>query len=84
MVMKLLSFIRRNVCLLPAADGGLESTRGDSHLPRLSFINALDLIIRRPAQQGGKQVMSCYQFIRHDKVITAINERVLCNGGVAN
>lgn len=55
-----------------------------SHLLHLSFVNALDLIIRLPAQQGSKQVMSCYQFIRHDKVITAINEHVLWNGGVAN
>lgn len=55
-----------------------------SRLPHLSFVNALDLIIRLPAQQGGKQVMSCYQFIQHDKVITAINEHVLWNGGVAN
>ncbi len=55
-----------------------------SHLPHLSFVNALDLIIRLPAQQGSKQVMSCYQFIQHDKVITAINEHVLWSGGGAN
>lgn len=53
-------------------------------LPHLSFVNALDLIIRLPAQQGSKQVMSCYQFIQHDKVITAINEHELGNSGVAN
>lgn len=76
---------RAIVLILGEEKGRLEMNGWQlSHLPHLSFVNALDLIIRLPAQQGSKQVMSCYQFIQHDKVITAINEHVLWNGGVAN